>query len=109
MESLLEAIRRFSETRRTTPVVRVTLDYSGEEFFVHEAAAGPGDDLVSLSVYGGKREREMIRREDDDPKSGGLLVYFTHRLVLIDPARIAKVDLLYEAPNAVPFGFRPPE
>jgi len=99
-ERLAEAIADFKKTRRSHPVVKVTLEGMGDQPYLHEAQPGPGDELVSLSVYPTGREREMIYNTKADRD-------YTPHVVVIHPARILRIELLREAPNAVPFGFQP--
>lgn len=99
-DGLAEAIADFKKTRGSQPVVKVTLEATGEEPYLHQAQPGPGDDLVSLSVYPAGREREMIYNEAEDRD-------YTPRVVVIHPARIIKIELVREAPNVVSFGFQP--
>jgi hypothetical protein len=97
-ESLMTAITDFRDTRGIPPVVRLTLA-DGETIYVHEAKAGPGEGLVTLSPYPPERERGMIRPE------GGTMDY-TPRANVVPPRAVVKIELLTEVPDATELGFR---
>jgi hypothetical protein len=94
-ESLRDAVRFYAASRRRLPAVEVTLS-TGERFYVVNATAHGG--LVALAPY-----------EDDDPRTN--VEGFSPRLVVVEPDRVAKLELFYDAPEhqAVGFGIEPPD
>jgi hypothetical protein len=102
-ESLRDAIQEYTRTRRRTPAVRVTLT-SDEQFYIYNAT--PAGSLVALAPYPDERGAEMIRPPGADEHD---VRDYTPRVLLTDPSRVAKTELLYEAParQAVGFGIRP--
>jgi hypothetical protein len=96
-DALLAAVAAYEEVRGESPAVRVTVMPDQEQLLLHRAAAGPGDNLVTLEPFP-EAVDEMVDREG---------VFSTPRVVLVHPNAIVKVELLYEAPDAeAPMGFQ---
>ena len=91
-DQLKQAVRDFSRSRRTTPVVEIVLD-DRERFFIANAQPGPGDERVTLAVFpaglGDALLEAMIRDAEGE--------LFTSRVVVVHPGRIVRVELLAHA------------
>jgi len=96
VNDLQAAVSAYSRTRRVNPVVRVWL-VSGDRRYVKSAtAAGDGDELVLLDVYADKPADMLDLGEDvEEPER-----HVPREALVVRPAAIAKVELLYEYPGA---------
>jgi hypothetical protein len=95
-DGLRAAIAAYTHTRRRTPAAQVTLT-SDERLYLF--LAEPAGAFVAMSAYPEEREAEMIRHPDDEEHA------YTPRVLLIDPAKVAKVELLYDVPTRQAVGF----
>lgn len=96
-EALLAAVGEYEKVRGSSPAVRVTVLPDQEQLLLHRATAGPGENLVTLEPFP-KAEDDMIEREG---------TFSTPRVLIVHPNQIAKVELLYEVPDAdAPLGFQ---
>jgi hypothetical protein len=96
-DDLHEAIATYSRSRHRTPSVRVTL-IGGEVLYVMRVDAGSGDRLLTLDVYPGVDD--VLDRLVDGPRDAdGEARRVTPDVMLVEPERIAKVELLYEPPE----------
>lgn len=100
-EWLREAIREFARTRRVaSPVVKIVLA-DEESFFIQHVTAGPGDDLVTFSVYPPGLGQAVL--DALVPGEDGELM--TPRAVIVHVGRVGRVELLTEAPGRAAVGF----
>jgi hypothetical protein len=99
-----EAARTYSRERRESPVVKVTLT-DGGSWYVQKIAAGPNDRLITLDLYPDANDvlANMVSVERHD--EGGGTDYFTRDVVVVEPDRVVKVELLYERPQGREVGF----
>jgi hypothetical protein len=110
---LRAAIRAYEDSRRTTPVVRLTLT-SGAKHFVYRMSAHPGDQLVALDVYPSPDPRAFVEVERPaGPSTRMETTHETPEVLLVDPLRILMVELLHQRPREargdVGFDTRSPE
>src|SRR5262245_52763536 len=94
------AVADFSHTRRTTPVVRVTLP-SGEARYLLQAKPSEQDELLVLDMYPEGENVEDLLDLDDQA------VFLSRQRLLVRPVQIVKVEILYEHPRRRgEFGFQ---
>lgn len=94
------AVADFSRTRRTNPVVRVTLP-TGEARYLLHAQPSEQDELLVLDMYPeGERVEDLPKLEDED-------TYISRQRLLVRPNAIVKVEILLEHPGRRgEFGFQ---
>jgi hypothetical protein len=86
------AVADFSRTRRTTPVVRVTLP-TGEARYLLYAQPSEHGELLVLDMYPEGETLEDLLKVDDEVE------YVTRQRLLVRPNAIVKVEILYEHPG----------
>ena len=94
------AVADFAHTRRTTPVVRVTLP-TGEARYLLHAQPSKQDELLVLDMYPeGETVEDLLDLEDEDE-------LLSRQRLLVRPNAIVKVEILYEHPRRRgEFGFK---
>lgn len=90
--ALNAAVADFAKTRRTVPVVRVTLP-TGEARYLLRAMPSQHDELLMLDMY---PEGENIEDLLDLEGESELL---SKQRLLLRPSAIVKVEILYEHPR----------
>ena len=86
------AVADFSRTRRTTPVVRVTLP-TGEARYLLRAQPSEQDELLVLDMYPeGENVEDLLDLDDEDE-------LLSRQRLLVRPNVIVKVEILYEHPR----------
>ena len=99
VQALNAAVADFASTRRTVPVVRVTLP-TGEARYLLRAQPSAQDELLVLDMY---PEGENIEDLLDVEGESELL---SRQRLLLRPSAIVKVEILYEHPRRLgEFGF----
>ena len=94
------AVADFARTRRTTPVVRVTLP-TGEARYLLHAQPSEQDELLVLDMYPEGEKPEDLLKLDDQAE------YVSRQRLLVRPNAIVKVEILYEHPRRRgEFGFQ---
>jgi hypothetical protein len=100
VSDLNAAVADFSHTRRTKPVVRVTLP-TGEARYLLHAQPSEQDELVVLDMYPEGEKPEDLLKLDGEAE------YVSRQRLLVRPNAIIKVEILYEHPGRRgEFGFQ---
>lgn len=94
------AVADFARTRRTTPVVRVTLPTGEARYLLHAHPSEQGELLVLDTYPEGEKPEDLLEVEDASE-------YVTRQRLLVRPNAIVKVEILYEHPGQRgEFGFQ---
>src|SRR5262245_20690159 len=94
------AVADFARTRRTIPVVRVTLP-TGEARYLLHARPSEQDAHLVLDMYPEGETLEDLLKLDDQVE------HVSRQRLLVRPGAIIKVEILYEHPGRRgEFGFR---
>jgi hypothetical protein len=97
VEGLNDAIRKYSESRRTNPVARVTL-VTGHTHMLMSAKACAGDRLVALNVYPEPmRGLEDLVRVERPAEEGS--EYETPTMLVVPVGAISQIEVLPEPPE----------
>jgi hypothetical protein len=99
-----EAARTYSRERRESPVVKVTL-IDGESWYVQKIEAGPNDRLITFDLYPDANDVLANMVPVEQHGQGGGTNYFTRDVIVVEPDRVVKVELLYERPQGREVGF----